>query len=277
MVAVTIWLALTSEHLDKPAAAGVYWSYLIAASTTIGLYWWIRRPASRFGPLLVVFGAAHVDRVVAGRGRAAHLRHRRVRRGAVLRAHLLPVPRVPDGAAGAARGALGHGRARDRRARLLPPLGAVLPGHRRRRAADPVRGGMPGERAPDRDGAEARRGGGQGRDLHRPARSWSRSWSSTPCASGTRRGRSGGRSPRSGRPRCSSCRRTSSTTSPPGSSSSTRRPSTRWPGASSSRGSCLPLGFLIALLQAGRFAMTALRKLLERLAIAPDARAAGGR
>ena len=56
MVAVTIWLALTSEHLDKPAAAGVYWGYLIAASTTIGLYWWIRRPGSRFGPLLVVFG-----------------------------------------------------------------------------------------------------------------------------------------------------------------------------------------------------------------------------
>jgi signal transduction histidine kinase len=56
MVAVTLWLALTSEHLDKPEAAGVYWSYLIAATMTIGLYWWCRRPASRFGPLLVVFG-----------------------------------------------------------------------------------------------------------------------------------------------------------------------------------------------------------------------------
>jgi signal transduction histidine kinase len=56
MVAVTLWLALTSEHLDKPAAAGVYWSYLIAASMTIGLYWWVRRPGSRFGPLLVLFG-----------------------------------------------------------------------------------------------------------------------------------------------------------------------------------------------------------------------------
>jgi signal transduction histidine kinase len=56
MVAVTLWLALTSEHLAKPAAAGVYWSYLVAASTAVGLYWWLRRPASRFGPLLVVFG-----------------------------------------------------------------------------------------------------------------------------------------------------------------------------------------------------------------------------
>jgi signal transduction histidine kinase len=56
MVGVTLWLALTSEHLDKPAAAGVYWSYLVAASMAIGLYWWHRRPASRFGPLLVLFG-----------------------------------------------------------------------------------------------------------------------------------------------------------------------------------------------------------------------------
>ena len=56
MVAITLWLALTSDHLAKPAAAGVYWSYLVAASTTIGLYWWLRRPASRFGPLLVVMG-----------------------------------------------------------------------------------------------------------------------------------------------------------------------------------------------------------------------------
>ena len=56
MVAVTLWLALTSEHLDKPEAAGVYWSYLVAASMTIGLYWWYRRPGSRFGPLLVLFG-----------------------------------------------------------------------------------------------------------------------------------------------------------------------------------------------------------------------------
>jgi signal transduction histidine kinase len=34
----------------------VYWSYLIAASMTIGIYWWRRRPASRFGPLLITFG-----------------------------------------------------------------------------------------------------------------------------------------------------------------------------------------------------------------------------
>jgi signal transduction histidine kinase len=57
MVAVTVGLALTSDRLQKPLAAALYWGYLVAAPMAIGLYWWIRRPASRFGPLLVVFGA----------------------------------------------------------------------------------------------------------------------------------------------------------------------------------------------------------------------------
>jgi signal transduction histidine kinase len=56
MVAVTVTLALTSEHLQRPVAAALYWSYLIAASMAIGLYWWVRRPASRFGALLIAFG-----------------------------------------------------------------------------------------------------------------------------------------------------------------------------------------------------------------------------
>src|SRR3954453_104155 len=49
MVTVTLWLAFTSDHLEKPYAAGVYWSYLTAVSMAIGLDWWLRRPASRFG------------------------------------------------------------------------------------------------------------------------------------------------------------------------------------------------------------------------------------
>ena len=56
MVAITIALALTSEHLTRPLAAALYWGWLTAASMGIGLYWSIRRPASRFGPLLVAFG-----------------------------------------------------------------------------------------------------------------------------------------------------------------------------------------------------------------------------
>ena len=56
MVALTLTLALTSDHLERPVAAGLYWSYLVATTLAIGLLWWRRRPASRFGPLLVVYG-----------------------------------------------------------------------------------------------------------------------------------------------------------------------------------------------------------------------------
>lgn len=56
MVAVTIWLAAASDHLQHPVASALYWSYLTAAPMAIGVYWWVRRPASRFGPLLVAFG-----------------------------------------------------------------------------------------------------------------------------------------------------------------------------------------------------------------------------
>jgi signal transduction histidine kinase len=56
MVAVTLALALSANHLQQPVAAGLYWSYLVAASMAIGVFWWKRRPRSRFGPLLVVFG-----------------------------------------------------------------------------------------------------------------------------------------------------------------------------------------------------------------------------
>jgi signal transduction histidine kinase len=56
MVAVTLAFAFTGDRLQKPIAAGLYWSYLVAASILVGLYWWRRRPALRFGPLLIAFG-----------------------------------------------------------------------------------------------------------------------------------------------------------------------------------------------------------------------------
>jgi hypothetical protein len=40
----------------RPLAAALYWGWMIAGSTAVGLYWWLRRPPSRFGPLLVGFG-----------------------------------------------------------------------------------------------------------------------------------------------------------------------------------------------------------------------------
>jgi signal transduction histidine kinase len=56
MVAGTVWLALTSDHLQRPVASALYFAYLTAAPMVIGLYWWVCRPASRFGPLLVALG-----------------------------------------------------------------------------------------------------------------------------------------------------------------------------------------------------------------------------
>src|SRR3954452_23254775 len=60
VVAVAIRLALRSDHLAHPGLAAVYRGYLIAVPALIGLAWWRRRPASRFGPLLVLFGLAAV-------------------------------------------------------------------------------------------------------------------------------------------------------------------------------------------------------------------------
>ena len=71
MVAVTMAFALTGDHLQRPVAAGLYWGYLTAASMLIGLYWWRRRPAQRFGPLLVAFGL--LAWVVSWQGSNAHL------------------------------------------------------------------------------------------------------------------------------------------------------------------------------------------------------------
>jgi len=56
MVAITIWLALTSDHLQWPAASALYWGYLVAMTVAIGVYWSRRRPTSRFGTLLLAFG-----------------------------------------------------------------------------------------------------------------------------------------------------------------------------------------------------------------------------
>ena len=57
MVATTLALVATSDHLERPAGECA----LLGVSRppprmAIGLYWWIRRPASRFGPLLIAFG-----------------------------------------------------------------------------------------------------------------------------------------------------------------------------------------------------------------------------
>src|SRR3954452_21321106 len=57
MASSAFWLGITSDHLPHPVATSIYSAYLVAAFMLIGLYWWLRRPASRFGPLLMTFGA----------------------------------------------------------------------------------------------------------------------------------------------------------------------------------------------------------------------------
>ena len=56
LVAMALVLASGSKHLRWPEVTGLYQAYLIAASVLVGVIWWRRRPASRFGPLLVIFG-----------------------------------------------------------------------------------------------------------------------------------------------------------------------------------------------------------------------------
>jgi signal transduction histidine kinase len=56
MVTLTAWLAVTSEHLEWPVANALFYGYLTASALGVGLYWWIRRPASGFGRWLVCLG-----------------------------------------------------------------------------------------------------------------------------------------------------------------------------------------------------------------------------
>ena len=56
MVASLLALVLASDHLARPAASALYGAYLVAACMAIGLFWWVARPASRFGPLLIAYG-----------------------------------------------------------------------------------------------------------------------------------------------------------------------------------------------------------------------------
>jgi signal transduction histidine kinase len=56
MAAVSAVLAATSDHVEHPTATAMYYAWIVAASLFTGLYWSLRRPGSRFGRLLGVFG-----------------------------------------------------------------------------------------------------------------------------------------------------------------------------------------------------------------------------
>ena len=57
MTASAFWLGVTSDHVRHPVATAFYNAYLVAAFMLVGLYWALRRPATRFGRLLITFGA----------------------------------------------------------------------------------------------------------------------------------------------------------------------------------------------------------------------------
>src|SRR4051794_8001639 len=58
LAGISVVAAATSDHLEHPTARAVYDGYMVAASLLVGLYWFVRRPGSAFGPLLAAFGAS---------------------------------------------------------------------------------------------------------------------------------------------------------------------------------------------------------------------------
>ena len=47
--------------VEHPTATALYQGYMVAASLLVGLYWYLRRPGSAFGALLIAFGVLHGD------------------------------------------------------------------------------------------------------------------------------------------------------------------------------------------------------------------------
>ena len=103
LVASAVWLAATSEHLERPTATALYRGYMVAAPLLIGLYWWHRRPASRFGPLLVGFGGLLWVYSLQSSNVPLLFDLGVLVGGAARVVHVLPVPRVPQRAVGESR------------------------------------------------------------------------------------------------------------------------------------------------------------------------------
>src|SRR6478609_438773 len=54
--AAAVWLTLAADFLAYPGWLAAQKADLILGPVFVGLYWLRRRPESRFGPLLIVFG-----------------------------------------------------------------------------------------------------------------------------------------------------------------------------------------------------------------------------
>jgi signal transduction histidine kinase len=56
LAGTAVWLTLTGDHVTRVAETATYRGFVVLASMLVGLVWWRRRPSSRFGPLLVLYG-----------------------------------------------------------------------------------------------------------------------------------------------------------------------------------------------------------------------------
>ena len=62
----TLWVTASADFLQQPGWLGVQRADMIVAPILIGLAWWRRRPQSRFGPLLVLYGVIFIPWALAG-------------------------------------------------------------------------------------------------------------------------------------------------------------------------------------------------------------------
>lgn len=58
LAGVSVVAAATSDHVEHPTATALFYGYWVTASLLVGLYWFLRRPGSAFGPLLAAFGVS---------------------------------------------------------------------------------------------------------------------------------------------------------------------------------------------------------------------------
>jgi signal transduction histidine kinase len=61
-----VWISLSADFLVHPGWLALQRAELILGPVVVGLYWWKRRPGSRFGPALIAFGLVAWGLVLEG-------------------------------------------------------------------------------------------------------------------------------------------------------------------------------------------------------------------
>ena len=165
--ALAVWMTLRADFLAYPGWLAAQKADIILGPVLVGLYWLRRRPASRFGPLLIVVGlVGGVPVHPAVVERAGPVRPRDPVGGRDLHVHAGAHPQLPERAPRGSRRARDPRRRRDRLARRLCHARAVLAADRQPVLDLRLRGGLPRERAARRRRARA----GARRRARRPDR-----------------------------------------------------------------------------------------------------------